>query len=395
MKYPAVMSERETLQLALSGVSVARFGDGELKLCTGGNAISQEYSDRISAELCSILSAPLCNVLPCIPNIVSKTPRGAFWREFMQPRYTDLYARGITYGSSFITRPDNAPWIDRPDYWQEVRRLWAGRTVAFVGGQMMLAQVVSQDAAHVDVIQVPRKNAYADIDALTRRLLSRPYAAIIIAMGAGGTALASRLGRDGAAHALDLGHIGMFMQNPGAFSHEPDDLTSPEYREELRHAHATTNWGRGGGGWAEKVAAFANKLGAVDVLDYGCGGGMMKPALKVLGVKCLEYDPGVIGKDTPPKLADVVASTDVFEHIEGDKVAAVLAHTYALARKGAFFVIAKQPAKKILEKSGRNAHLTCQPTDWWIERLVEAGWDRAKIKVAKDEWKKCELLLTK
>lgn len=184
------------------------------------------------------------------------------------------------------------------------------------------------------------------------------------------------------------------MTNPGAFSFDPDELATPEYRKLLRHAHATTGWGRGGGSWAEQVAQLARKLECADVLDYGCGGGMLKPALAKLGVKCLEYDPGVVGKDIPPKLADLVVSTDVFEHIETPLVPNVLKHTFALARKGAFFVIAKQPAKKILA-DGRNAHLTCQPTEWWIERLVEAGWQRDRIKVKEDAWKKCVLVLTK
>ena len=394
MRYPRVLSERDTLAAIHGGMSPARYGDGELRICTGGSAISQRHDPKLQRELCDILTAPPPKVLPCIPNIQSNTPRALFWSEFYHRRYTALYSSVVQYGSSFITRPDNAPWIDRPDYWAEVERLWKGRTVAYVGGQETLLKVVAATAAYVDVIQTPKRDAYAQVDDLTIRLLTRPYAAIIIALGAAGTVLAARLGRNGAQHALDLGHIGMFMTNPGAFSFNPEELATPEYRKLLRHAHATTNWGRGGGSWAEPIATLARKLECADVLDYGCGGGMLKPALAKLGVKCLEYDPGVPGKDVPPKLADLVVSTDVFEHIEPEKVANVLKHTFALARKGAFFVIAKQPAKKILA-DGRNAHLVCQPTEWWIERLVEAGWQRDRIKIKEDAWKKCVLVLTK
>lgn len=394
MTYPQVLTELETLHMARSGWSVSRYGDGELRICDGGRSISQDGSPKLAAELREILQGKWSRVLPCIPNLDSATPRHTFWSDFRAPRYARLYRPGIYYGSSFITRPDNAPWIDRPEYWNEVRRLWSGRTVAYVGGQRALYDVIKQDAAYADLIEAPLRNAYSEIDSLTRRLLSRPYAAIIISLGAAGTALAARLGRDGAQHALDLGHIGMFMQNPGAFSFAADDLTSPTYRQLLRQAHATTGWGRGGHNFAPDIAALAKRLGAADVLDYGCGGGTLKPALKALGVKCLEYDPGVIGKDIPPKLADVVASTDVFEHIEPELVDNVLRHTFALARKGAFFAIAKQPAKKILA-DGRNAHLTCRPTEWWIDRLVAAGWERDKITIKADAWKKCALELVK
>src|SRR5690606_28956413 len=106
-------------------------------------------------------------VLPCIPNLKSATPRAAFWREFTHRKYTGLYSAAVEYGSSFITRPDNAPWIDRPDYWAEVRRLWAGRTVAYVGGQDTLLKVITPDAAYVDVVAVPKRDAYGQIDDLT------------------------------------------------------------------------------------------------------------------------------------------------------------------------------------------------------------------------------------
>lgn len=394
MTYPRVMSERDTLAAAFSGMSVARYGDGELRICIGGDAISQRRDPKLAGELRDILRNPPERVIPCIPNIQSNTPRSAFWREFKQPQFTNLYDGAFQYGSSFITRADNAPWIDNPTYWAEVRKLWAGRSVAYVGGQDTLLKIISQDAASVDVVLAPKRDAYAELGSLTTRLLQRPYAAIIIALGAAGTVLAARLGRDGAQHALDLGHIGMFMTNPGAFSQPPELLASPGYRDLLRHAHNTTNWGRGGASWSEPIAKFAKGLGATEVLDYGCGGGTLKPALAALGVKCLEYDPGIPGKDVMPKLADVVASTDVFEHIEPELVPNVLRHVFSLARKGAFLCIAKQPAKKILA-DGRNAHLVCKPTEWWIDRLVEAGWQRDKIRIKQDEWKKCVLVLTK
>lgn len=395
MTYPRTLSEMETLSAAHAGMSLARYGDGELRLCTGGPSISQRHDAKLQRELCAILANPPERVLPCIPNLVSETPRWRFWQDFKAQRYLRLYsapAEHGLYGSSFITRPDNAPWIDRPEYWERVRRLWAGRSVAYVGGQDVLLKVVTQDAKNTDVILAPKRDAYSDIDALTRRLLTRPYDVVVVALGAAGTVLAARLA--GAQHTLDLGHIGMFMQNPGAFSMCDDDLVSPEYRALLRKQHATTHWGKGGHSWADKVAAFAKQIGAEQALDYGCGSGTLKPALAALGLKCAEYDPGIPGKDIPPKLADLVVSTDVFEHIETGRVDNVLKHTFALARKGAFFAIAKQPAKAILA-DGRNAHLTCQPTEWWVKRLCAAGWQRDKIVITEDAWKKCVLLLTK
>ena len=389
MIYPKTLSERDTLDMALAGYSLARFGDGELRIALGAESISQRADPKLRNELRDILGGK-SKAMPCIPNLWSATPRTAFWRPYASSRYTQFYREGVTYGSSFITRPDNAPWIDRPEYWAGVHRLWRNRRVAYVSGDNTLLNVVKQDAEQVTVIPAPSRDAYSVIDQLERQLLQRPYGVVLIALGAAGTALAARLA--GAQHAIDLGHIGQFMTNPGAFSHSPDDLVSPEYRKLLRDQHARTRWGKGGHSWADKVAAFAGELKVGQVLDYGCGSGTLKPALAALGIKCAEYDPGILGKDIPPKLADLVVSTDVFEHIEPEKVDAVLAHTFALARKGAFFAIAKQPAKAILG-DGRNAHLICEPDAWWIAKLKTAGW--RNLVVAETAWKKCVILCRK
>lgn len=383
MTYPRVMSERETLAAAIAGRSLARFGDGELAIAWGKKAVSQKADPKLALELREILRGDR-HVLPCIPNLVSCTPRWRFWEPFRAPTYTSLYYP-TEYGSSFITRPDNAPWIDRPDYWDEVRKLWAGKSVAYVGGDKTLLSVMDA-AARIDVVMCPKRDAYSEIDSLTDRLLSRPYDAVIIAAGAAGTALAWRLGQDGAQHALDLGHIGQFMQNPGAFSFDQSDLTSPAYKALLEEQHRKTNWGKGGHSWSDKVRVFARELGATGALDYGCGRGTLKPALEALGLKCTEYDPGIPGKDIPPKLADLVVCTDVLEHVEPEKVDAVLRHIFCLARKGAFLAIAKKPAKAILG-DGRNAHLICQEDGWWLERLRAAGW--TDLTVTETAWKKC------
>lgn len=392
MKYPAVMSERETLAAALAGRSLARFGDGELSLATGGRSVSQSANLKLRQELADLLTARKPDALVCIPNIKSATPRAAFWQKYTRPIYTCLY-RGDTYGSSFVSRPDNAPWIDTPDYWDAVRSLWRGKDVAYVGGQRTLADIIhTTGAASVWAIPAPKTDAYSVIDQLQETIGKFPRP-VVISLGAAGTVLAGRLARQGV-QALDLGFVGNFMtdEHAGAFAFTDDQLTTPAYRELIRKAHRETNWGRGGGGHAAEIAAFAKKHGTTDVLDYGAGGRTLAPALAPFGIKCKEYDPGVPAIAVMPKIADVVVSTDVFEHIETELIPNVLKHCYLLARKAGFFMIAKQPAKKVLA-DGRNAHLSCFPTEWWVERLREAGW--SKVEVVQDAWKKCTIHCTK
>lgn len=155
------------------------------------------------------------------------------------------------------------------------------------------------------------------------------------------------------------------------------DLISRPYREMQIELHARPN-GYGGKGdkWAEAVAALVSRFGASSVLDYGCGEGRLKAALKPLcdvSVRIDEYDPAVPGKDGMPSFADLVVCTDVLEHIEPERLSAVLTHLKQLARKAVFAVIATRPSGKTLT-DGRNAHLILEQADWWEQRVRSAGF---------------------
>lgn len=389
MRYPSVYSEDNTMMMAAAGASIARYGDGELRIALGGHSISQKADAKLTQELRSILVDPDPRFLACIPNIESPTPRAVFWSPYYNRQYTALYGNQ-GYGSSFITRPDNAPWIDRPDYWDHVRSIWRFRSVVLVSGDRTLADVVYKDAKSLSVIPAPKRDAYGVIDELETQCTNyvrRSEMPVLIALGAAGTALAARLAKRGL-WALDLGHIGQFMkpEHEGAFAFSIDDLASPEYRALLKQSHAQKPWGRGGYGLAPEVDEFCKRLGNVKhVLDYGSGGGTFKAALEPLGYRVAEWDPGT-ERAVLPKLCDVVSSSDVLEHVEPEKIDNVLRHIYLLAKRGAYLMIAKQPAKRILP-DGRNAHLICQPTEWWLEKLRAAGW--SDLRVAQDKWKKC------
>jgi hypothetical protein len=45
--YPTVLSEDETIDLALKGHSLARYGDGEMSIMLGGNCVSQLYDEKL------------------------------------------------------------------------------------------------------------------------------------------------------------------------------------------------------------------------------------------------------------------------------------------------------------------------------------------------------------
>lgn len=204
--YPDVTSEIETLRLVLSGRSIARYGDGEFKMAAHNASIKSQTADpRLSQRLRDILHKS-GECLVGIPNIRSNTPKAEFWGKHM--RFFSLL-RDRPYVSSFITRPDSAPWIDTPEYWAMVESLWKGRKVTLVRGSTK--SLVADDltgAGEVIEIVAPRQHAWAEYDSLVKRIGTPERA--ILCLGPSATVMAVDLCARGV-HAIDFGHIGLFV----------------------------------------------------------------------------------------------------------------------------------------------------------------------------------------
>jgi hypothetical protein len=376
MTYPTVLSEFDTLLQMTSGKSIARYGDGELRAALGRGCISQVDDPKMAAELKAILRDEVPGLLVGIPNTYSDTPKRESWLRFSSPGFTTLYTRS-SYASSFITRPDSAPWIDTEEYWSKVGDLWKGRDVTLVvGDEKSLRAQDLTGATSVRTVWGPERDAYASIDAL-EKIIGRPDGPVLMCLGCTATVLAARLHQKGV-WAMDVGHIGMFMRCQGIYRMSMDDIASPAYRDTIREMHKTVKWGGKGGRHVGAVRDLiehvsdvtGKKLEKCTVLDYGCGRGSMAEALKPH--RCQQFDPGVKGKDVLPKPSDIVVCTDVLEHIEHDKLDNVLNHIEKLTREYAFFVISTRPANAVLP-DGRNAHLIVETPDWWMERIMRSG----------------------
>lgn len=369
MSYPRVLSEFDTLQAAIDGQCLSRFGDGELRIATGGNAISQNGSPELKAELRRILAEPRKNCLVGIPNIISQTPKAGSWQKYGVKQFVDLYRLPL-YGSSFITRPDSAPWIDTPQYWDMVRSLWSGKDIVLVtGGHNGIKPEFLVGANSVRTIVGAQRDAFATIGNI-EVAIGQPSGSVLICLGATATALAWRLAAKGI-HAVDLGHIGMFMKHAGAYRYTVKDLASDSYRKQLSSLHRREKWGADGEKHTLAVKAMIAETGARTVLDYGCGRGLLAESMKPQRV--MEYDPGIPGKEGMPKPVDLTVCTDVLEHVEPDKLDQVLDHIYRLSALAAYIVIATRPANAVLP-DGRNAHLIVQDAQWWQDKLASCGW---------------------
>lgn len=160
------------------------------------------------------------------------------------------------------------------------------------------------------------------------------------------------------------------------------DLISSEYKSQLCEMHSAKKFAGGGDRHFKQIQDLVKKVGAVSVLDYGCGAVDLSPVLPGLDVR--GYDPAIEGKDELPRPADLVVCTDVLEHIEPDKLDAVLNHIFELTLKGCFAVIATRPADKRLPDD-RNAHLIIDNAAWWFHRLRKFPWNAKVHELTADE----------
>lgn len=206
--WPVVLSEDETLRQVLQGRSLARYGDGEFKLCYGGSIKSQAFDPILGKRLREILRRS-GDCLVGIPNL--DMPTKPFWDQFRVQRYTQLFDMNRVYGSAFVSRPDSAPWIHNPTYWKNIESLWRGRNVTLVrgSGKSLTASLLTPSAASVNEILCARQHAWAERAELLERI-GRPER-VLLCCGPTATVLAVELAARGV-HAVDLGHIGMWFK---------------------------------------------------------------------------------------------------------------------------------------------------------------------------------------
>lgn len=218
--YPRVLSEFETIELLLKeGKSIARYGDGELKLCLGRKNVSQEYHPRLGKRLVEILKS---NDEQCVIGIPHLHPleriapdKREFWGRYTHKVYADFYDPNKVYGSAFITRPDNVPEINTLEFFERVQDLWLGRHVVLINGDDSRAKFDKDEsfmdgAANVDRWLFPRRDAWAVyMDIFEKCRQQQMDTLFILALGATATVLAYDLALAGF-QALDLGHLGRF-----------------------------------------------------------------------------------------------------------------------------------------------------------------------------------------
>lgn len=211
LQYPKVLGEFETLELILQGWSIGRLGDGEANHLRGRKNVSQVAVPALTREIRDFVAAPPKGCLVGIPTI-ARGPKLENWERY-SPVFAQYVGTKAKCGSAFITRPDSAPWIDVPEFYDKVELLWRDQDVTLVAnGERSLKADFLRDtgAKHVSWVLCNYRDAYSQIDRIERECVDLGRRVIMCA-GPTATVLAARLARRGL-HAVDLGHIGMFWR---------------------------------------------------------------------------------------------------------------------------------------------------------------------------------------
>ncbi len=217
MTYPNVLEEWTTLELLQQGRSIARYGDGELKLCRGASIKCQPYSESLNKRLREILVSDQVDCLVGIPRIAKRhfmtKQKQAMWEPFTGPSYTRFYDQNKIYASAFVTRPDSVPSLYTAEYFEEVKKLFQGRDVILINGdnrKMDKDPTLFEYSKSFGRWEAPAQNAWGKYQGILDSCLGEPKTTLfVLGLGPTATVLAYDLCRAGY-QALDLGHIGLF-----------------------------------------------------------------------------------------------------------------------------------------------------------------------------------------
>ena len=168
------------------------------------------------------------------------------------------------------------------------------------------------------------------------------------------------------------------------FDNDTIGTISPDYADTLQAEHKRNEK------WGSSVTKYAgiDLLGFINtrpyitnVLDYGCGKGMMEAFLKEKAphIRYYSYDPGVPGKEVMPECEtdhdnrfDFVITCDVMEHIEGPAIGNVCRELFEKTKYVMYNNISCKHTKHYFKEGpfeGQDLHLSVHEPQWWREKF--------------------------
>lgn len=227
---PTILSTEKAVDLIISNkYSMSRFGDGDFEVCMGRAIDYQCASKELSFKLLDILQKNQEGLLVGIPDAfgdlrefsISQDMNNLIGREFWRSYLTtkskrfklySIFNMNKIYIDSFISRP-YMDYVDKDKSaarFENLKRIWKGRDVVFVEGELSRLGVgndLFDGAKSIKRVLCPAKNAFSKYNDIFNECCKQDNNVLfIIALGPTATLLASELHAAGF-QALDIGHI--------------------------------------------------------------------------------------------------------------------------------------------------------------------------------------------
>lgn len=216
-----ILSIEDTInEIITKKKSVARFGDGELDIITGGKIGFQRPNKELGDKLEEILSKKQDFCLIGVPDVINgfnnlTEESESFWIKNMhkyRKTWLNYLDKDMTYCNANFTRM-YIRYKDRSNvgkYFSMLRQIWNDKDVIICEGEMTrmgIGNDLLDNCKSLKRIICPAENAFDKYDEIykTIKKYSKDHL-IILALGPTATVLAYELSKDGY-QALDLGHL--------------------------------------------------------------------------------------------------------------------------------------------------------------------------------------------
>lgn len=221
-----ILNELDTMRMVRDkNLSLARYGDGEIRMmCMGYPRHNQPVHKTLIRELRRVITSDhrKTNCLIAVPRIERgytniPDPRGRkCFRNLLDGKVGQQYTKYIrvdrVYGSSFVSRADNAN-LDK-EFWDVTKKIWHGKkTITITGEHFSLSEYgeLFAQCKCVQEIKIPSVDAYSQRRNIYKTVFRasekwRPEL-ILVSAGIFATVLCYNLSLGGL-QAIDIGKMG-------------------------------------------------------------------------------------------------------------------------------------------------------------------------------------------
>ncbi|GAA2505890.1 GT-D fold domain-containing glycosyltransferase [Winogradskya humida] len=222
--------EETMRRVAQERLSLARFGDGELKIMLRPQfgLKFQPWSAGLAGELRAVLEMDGYDpdrLLVAFPYTIRDVHWTGVWLD-LWPEVKPLLNPDVHYGSAHVTRPVFFAQLGERgvQLWRDV---WDGQRICVVtgeGSRFKLEPALFDNAKSVEFLYSTPQDAYADLSRLKNELERREADKLyLLALGPCGTLVAAWLSQRGR-WAIDMGHISESWANVFAGGAWPESL---------------------------------------------------------------------------------------------------------------------------------------------------------------------------